>query len=178
MKKYFFKPLLAVLCVAAFMASFTSCTEDNDSTPSYSIENNALGWWHAVDGELKMPNNLNEESSEYTLMNVSSIWIHFTDISGLTLNGEEWYSEPGRRIGKMTFGLTIMNSTTATEVYDTYANGIPEYTYIFTLTSPTEAVMEMKHYREDGTERTDWHEYYELRKIDYVPDWYTGETSD
>jgi len=78
---------------------------------------------------------------------------------------------------KMGIPATIKDSTTVADVWGTYTNGNPQHTFTFTLTSPTEAVMEMKSYNEDGTEKTNWHEYYKLRKIDYVPDWYTEMTS-
>jgi len=44
MKRAFLKPLLAVLCVAVSVATFTSCTDDDENNTSYCIANNALGW--------------------------------------------------------------------------------------------------------------------------------------
>lgn len=175
MRKSIFKSILAGLCLAAAVASFSSCNKDDKDSSSYSIQEDALGWWHAVDGEFIEPVNYDDESMGTVTYNVDSVWVNFTDITNLKLKGERWANFRGEvEMDSMGINGTIMNSTTAADIWVKYENGNPKATFTFTLTSATEAILEIVDYYSDGTQNPNYHEYYELRKLKSAPSWYAS----
>jgi len=129
-----------------------------------------------VDGEFNEPKDFDDESAGYVSINIDSVWVHVTDVSGSVLSGDRWFNDSEYGMVEMGFEGTIMNDTMAGEVWSEYSDGSPQIVFTFTLTSPTEAIFEITSYNSDGTRKNFNDEYYKLRKISYVPDWYTGKT--